>query len=120
LPLTICDTGHNVDGIKQIVKQLQVLNRPVVHFIFGVVNDKDVTGILELLPPNFKYYYCQAHLPRALPAADLALKAADFGLVGTTYPDVNAAYEAARQAAGPEDIIFIGGSTFVVAEFAGL
>ena len=119
-PLTICDTGHNTDGIKQIVQQLEELNRPRVHFIFGVVNDKDVSGILRLLPSIFDYYFCQAHLPRALPAADLAQMAAQFGLKGTVYPDVNEAYAAACRVAGPEDIIFIGGSTFVVAEFAGL
>lgn len=119
-PLTICDTGHNEDGIKQIVQQLRSLNRPAVHMILGVVKDKDVTKILGLLPPEYNYYFCQAHLPRALPAPELALMAQEFGLTGEAYPDVNLAYEAARQVAAPADVIFIGGSTFVVAEFEGL
>ncbi|MGV3589202.1 MAG: bifunctional folylpolyglutamate synthase/dihydrofolate synthase [Adhaeribacter sp.] len=119
-PLTICDTGHNEDGIKQIVQQIKSLNRPAVHMVFGVVKDKDVTKILGLLPPEYNYYFCQAHLPRALPAPELALMAREFGLTGEAYPDVNLAYEAAKRVAAPADVIFIGGSTFVVAEFEGL
>lgn len=119
-PLTICDTGHNIDGVKQIVEQLRSMERPRVHFIFGVVNDKDVNGILALLPLPYNYYFCQAQLPRALPAPELARLAANYGLKGETYSDVNEAYVAAVAAAGPEDVIFIGGSTFVVAEFAGI
>ncbi|KAA5547736.1 bifunctional folylpolyglutamate synthase/dihydrofolate synthase [Adhaeribacter rhizoryzae] len=119
-PLTICDTGHNEDGIKQIIQQLKSLKRPAVHMVFGVVKDKDVTKILELLPPEYNYYFCQAHLPRALPAPELALMAREIGLTGEAYPDVNLAYEAAKRVAAPADVIFIGGSTFVVAEFEGL
>ncbi|GEO03647.1 folylpolyglutamate synthase [Adhaeribacter aerolatus] len=119
-PLTICDTGHNEDGIKQILQQLESLQRPAVHLVLGLVKDKDVTKILSLLPTGYKYYFCQAHLPRALPAQELALMASDFNLKGKAYPDVNEAYAAARKVANPDDVIFIGGSTFVVAELAEL
>lgn len=115
-PLTICDTGHNEDGIKQVIEQLQSLQPPRVHVVFGMVQDKDVRKVLALLPADFMYYFTQASLPRALPAGELQGLAAGFGLQGTTYPDVNAALGAARKAAAPEDVIFIGGSTFVVAE----
>ena len=119
-PLTICDTGHNEDGIKQIVAQLKSLNAPQVHMVFGMVKDKDITKVLALLPQNYKYYFCQASLPRALPAAELKALAEDYKLHGAYYPDVNTAIRAARQSAAETDVIFIGGSTFVVAEIENL
>jgi dihydrofolate synthase/folylpolyglutamate synthase len=115
-PLTICDTGHNEDGIKQVVEQLLSLQAPRVHVVFGMVQDKDVRKVLQLLPPAFTYYFTQASLPRALPVKELQELAAGFGLQGQAFPEVNAALAAARQAAAPEDVIFVGGSTFVVAE----
>ncbi|WP_461489464.1 bifunctional folylpolyglutamate synthase/dihydrofolate synthase [Pontibacter sp. HJ8] len=119
-PLTICDTGHNVDGIKQILAQLQSLNPKQVHLVFGAVNDKDVTSILQLLPKQYRYYFCQAHIPRALPVAELLEKAAEVGLQGHAFATVTEAIEAARQKAAPDEVIFIGGSTFVVAEIEEL
>ena len=115
-PLTICDTGHNEDGVKQVVEQLLSLQAPRVHVVFGMVQDKDVGPILQLLPTSFTYYFTQASLPRALPVGELQQLAGGFGLQGRAFPEVNAALAAARQAAGPDDVIFIGGSTFVVAE----
>jgi len=119
-PLTICDTGHNEDGIKQVLQQLQSLNSIHVHFVLGMVKDKDITKILQLLPTHYIYYFCQASIPRALPAAVLKALANNYGLYGEYYSNVNAALSAARQHATNEDIIFIGGSTFVVAEIENL
>jgi dihydrofolate synthase/folylpolyglutamate synthase len=119
-PLTICDTGHNADGVKLVVAQLLSLQAPRVHVVFGMVQDKDVRNILKLLPPQFTYYFTQASLPRALPVGELQQLAGGFGLQGRAFPEVNAALAAARQAAGPDDVIFIGGSTFVVAEIDDL
>ncbi|WP_026236313.1 bifunctional folylpolyglutamate synthase/dihydrofolate synthase [Pontibacter roseus] len=119
-PLTICDTGHNADGIKQILLQLQALNPTNVHMVFGAVNDKDVTSILQLLPKSYTYYFCQAQIPRALPVAELLEKAKSIGLSGQAFGTVAAAIEAARGNAAPDEVIFIGGSTFVVAEIEEL
>ncbi|WP_218972540.1 bifunctional folylpolyglutamate synthase/dihydrofolate synthase [Pontibacter ramchanderi] len=115
-PLTICDTGHNVDGIKQILAQLSALKPKQVHLVFGAVNDKDVTTILQLLPKGYTYYFCQAQIPRALPVAELKEKADQVGLKGDSYSTVRDAIDAARGNAQPDEVIFIGGSTFVVAE----
>ena len=84
--------------------------------MLGVVNDKDITNILALLPNNASYYFCQANIPRALEVSVLAEKATAVGLSGTTFPSVDAAYKAAQKNATAQDMIFIGGSTFVVAE----
>jgi dihydrofolate synthase/folylpolyglutamate synthase len=115
-PLVICDTGHNEAGIRFIMAQLARLPRRRLHFVLGVVNDKDVIRMLTLLPTGAIYYFCQAGIPRALPAAELAARAAAVGLHGTVHGPVPAAVAAARAAAAPEDVVFIGGSTFVVAE----
>jgi dihydrofolate synthase / folylpolyglutamate synthase len=119
-PLTICDTGHNVDGIKQILSQLKELNPKRVHMVFGAVNDKDVTTILELLPENYTYYFCQATIPRALPVTELQQKADLAGLKGESYSSVAGAVKAAKENAAADEVIFIGGSTFVVAEIEEL
>ncbi|AMM52194.1 dihydrofolate synthase [Rufibacter sp. DG15C] len=118
-PLTICDTGHNIDGIRQVVEQLWALQKPV-HFVFGAVNDKDVSSILRLLPVSYKYYFCQAQIPRALPVQELWEEAQFAGLKGAAYPTVEDAILAAKAHALPDEVIFIGGSTFVVAEIAEL
>jgi dihydrofolate synthase/folylpolyglutamate synthase len=115
-PLVICDTGHNEAGIRFIVGQLARLPMERLHFVLGVVNDKDVSKMLSLLPPHATYYFCQATIPRAMPAAELAERAAAVGLQGSVYGPVPVAVQAARAAAGPDDVVFIGGSTFVVAE----
>ncbi|MBT9392338.1 bifunctional folylpolyglutamate synthase/dihydrofolate synthase [Hymenobacter sp. NST-14] len=119
-PLVICDTGHNEAGIRFIVAQLARLPRRRLHLVLGVVNDKDVSKMLALLPRDATYYFCQASIPRALPADELAERAAALGLTGTVYGPVPAAVRAARAAAAPDDVVFIGGSTFVVAEIEEL
>ena len=115
-PLTICDIGHNVDGIKEVVKQINLTPHHQLHFVFGVVSDKDIAGMLELLPKEAIYYFCKADLPRALNAHMLKEKAATFGLTGEAYNSVAKAKEAAIHNAEVNDMVFIGGSAFVVAE----
>jgi dihydrofolate synthase/folylpolyglutamate synthase len=115
-PLTICDIGHNVDGIKEVIKQLNVTPHKKLHIVFGVVSDKDITGMLELLPKYAIYYFCNANIPRAMNAELLADKARKIGLTGEVWPSVIEAKEAALSAAEKNDLIFIGGSAFVVAE----
>lgn len=119
-PLMICDTGHNVDGIREIIRQLDTIAFRQLHIVFGVVKDKDVTDILALLPKRATYYFCQAQIPRAMEAAVLAEKAQHAGLRGEVIPDVNEAKRKALKNASQDDLIFIGGSTFVVAEIEEL
>lgn len=119
-PLIICDTGHNEEGMRQVVAHLAALQPKRVHFVFGAVNDKDVTSILQLLPKAYTYYFCQATIPRALPVEELQAKAEAAGLTGTAYATVPGAVAAARTNAAPDEVIFIGGSTFVVAEIEEL
>ncbi|KJF45004.1 hypothetical protein LH29_06195 [Draconibacterium sediminis] len=115
-PLTVCDTGHNEDGIKSIVEQLKNTAYKKLHFIFGTVGDKDPGKVLALLPKHAKYYFVKADIARAMDAEELANRAKDFGLVGEVYPSVNEAYKKAQRVADKTDMIFVGGSTFVVAE----
>lgn len=115
-PCIICDTGHNIDGITEIVAQLKTCKYDKLHFVIGMVSDKDVTAVLSILPKEARYYYCKASIPRAMNEQLLAEKAKAAGLEGNTYPTVAEAYEAAKRNASPEDMIYIGGSTFVVAE----
>lgn len=115
-PTLVCDTGHNVGGIQYIAEQLrrQVFRR--LHIVIGMVNDKDVRGVLALLPREATYYFTQASVKRALPAGQLASLAAEAGLQGTCYPDVPSAVRAAQKESLPEDFIFVGGSSFIVAD----
>ena len=115
-PLTICDTGHNEAGLKEIVSQLNSMSFHRLHFVFGVVSDKAIDKMLALLPENAVYYFCQARLPRALDQYELKRRAELAGLKGDAYASVMEALSAARKNAAPDDLIFIGGSTFVVAE----
>jgi dihydrofolate synthase/folylpolyglutamate synthase len=115
-PLTICDTGHNQAGIQQVVNHISKLKFNQLHIVLGMVADKDLSHILPLLPTKAHYYFCQAQIPRALPAAALQAQAVDFGLQGIIVPSVVEAVNKARSQASPDDLIFIGGSTFVVAE----
>ena len=115
-PLCICDTGHNEAGIRYIVKQLLDTPHRRLHMVIGVVSDKDVDHILALLPKDALYYFTKASIPRALPEDELAEKAAAYALKGATYPTVLQAKEAALQAATDDDLVFVGGSNFVVAE----
>jgi dihydrofolate synthase/folylpolyglutamate synthase len=114
-PRVVVDVGHNVGGMGYVVRQLKSVACERLHIIFGMVQEKDVAGVLALLPPA-TYYFTQANLPRAMDAQGLAAAAADFGLSGKIYPTVAAALAAALQAAGERDFVFAGGSTFIVAE----
>ncbi|WP_317239050.1 glutamate ligase domain-containing protein [Hymenobacter sp. 5516J-16] len=107
-PLVVCDTGHNEAGISFITGQLARLPYRQLHFVLGVVNDKDVSKMLSLLPQDATYYFCQASIPRALPAGEVAERAAAAGLHGQAYGPVSAAVAAARAAAEPDDVVFIG------------
>lgn len=116
-PRTVCDTGHNAGGVQHIVHQLAKEKYHKLHIVLGFVNDKDVSHILEMFPRYATYYFTNASIPRALPARDLYTLATAHDLDGNTYPTVAEAYQAALQAASDDDMIFIGGSTFVVADF---
>src|SRR5260221_4619499 len=115
-PLVICDTGHNADGIRAVVEQLQATPHEKLHVIMGMVNDKDIRGILELFPKEAFYYFCQAKIPRALPACELAVQAMAARLQGIVIGDVNEAIRSAKASASADDLIFIVASTFLVAE----
>lgn len=115
-PLVIADTGHNVGGVKEIVMQLSDLTFRKLHFVLGCVNDKDINGILNLLPHYAEYYFCKADIPRGLDANILAAKALEVGLRGNVYESVQQAYNSALNNAHFDDVVFIGGSNFTVAE----
>ncbi|MBC35655.1 MAG: dihydrofolate synthase [Bacteroidetes bacterium] len=115
-PLTICDTAHNKEGIKEVVSQLRQLNYDQLHFVLGMVNDKNIDQLLRLLPHEATYYFCKADIPRGLPEKELKMAAHEVGLRGRRHSSVREAYNVALNNAGTNDLIFIGGSTFVVAE----
>ena len=115
-PKIVLDTGHNIGGIQYIVQQLSAERFEKLHIVFGMVNDKDVSSVLSLLPENAVYYFTQAAIPRALNAESLQKQALEFGLKGENYSTVAAAFSAAKQAASKKDFIFVGGSTFIVAD----
>ena len=115
-PLTIADTGHNVAGITEVVRQLAEMSYGKLHFVLGMVNDKDIESVLQLLPRGAEYYFCKADIPRGLDANILAQKAFDMGLRGQVFESVNHAYRSAVNNAHFGDVVFIGGSNFTVAE----
>jgi dihydrofolate synthase / folylpolyglutamate synthase len=115
-PLVICDTAHNKHGLEIVLKQIQKQKFEQLHFVFGVVNDKDLESILDLFPKNATYYFCKPNIPRGLDARLLQEKSQSYGLVGNAYSSVTEAYQEAKQNAKETDFVFIGGSTFVVAE----
>ncbi len=115
-PLTICDVGHNEDGIKQVLKQIRMTPHKKLHFVIGMVNDKDHSKILSMLPKRALYYFCSPNIPRGLDKNILMMEALNHNLKGSSYNSVKEAYLAANRNADKEDLIFIGGSTFVVAE----
>ena len=125
-PLTIADVAHNEAGIQYAMDQLNNMleknqnfktqNKPKLHIVFGIVNDKNPSHIFAILPKYASYYFCKANIPRALDADELKKIAESFNIFGDSYLSVKAALEAAQKNATKEDIIFIGGSTFVVAE----
>ncbi|MGZ4033512.1 MAG: bifunctional folylpolyglutamate synthase/dihydrofolate synthase [Bacteroidia bacterium] len=115
-PLVIADTGHNEAGIKEVLRQLKETPHEHLHFVLGMVNDKDISTVLSLLPKDASYYFCKANIPRALEGAELARQAEVFALNGNIYDDVPTAVSAAKAAAKKDDLVFIGGSTFTVAD----
>ena len=115
-PLTIADTGHNPAGISEVVRQLAEMSYSRLHFVLGMVNDKDIDSVLQMLPRNCEYYFCKADIPRGLDANILAEKAFDMGLRGQVFESVSHAYRSAVNAAHFGDVVFIGGSNFTVAE----
>ena len=115
-PLTIADVAHNEDGIRTVLAQIQQTPHRHLHFVLGVVGDKDVSRVLKLLPPTATYYFCKADIPRGLDAQELKKQAFEFQLIGESYVSVQHAYEAACANAAQDDLVFIGGSIFTVAE----
>jgi dihydrofolate synthase / folylpolyglutamate synthase len=115
-PLVVADTAHNVAGIKEVAFQLRLTQFKQLHFVLGMVNDKAIDDVLQMLPRHAIYYFCKADIPRGMPAEEIALKAFEFGLRGKVYDSVRDAYFSALNAARSEDLVFVGGSTFVVAE----
>ncbi len=115
-PTVVCDTGHNVGGIRYIAEQLRRQPCRRLRIVFGMVSDKDADGVLSLLPTDATYYFTRASVRRARPANELRDLALRHGLTGDCFPDVPAAVHAAMHDASPEDFIFVGGSSFVVAD----
>ncbi|WP_426095857.1 bifunctional folylpolyglutamate synthase/dihydrofolate synthase [Flavobacterium sp. DSR2-3-3] len=115
-PKVICDTAHNKNGLEIVLKQIQKEEFDDLHIVLGAVSDKDLEEILPLFPKKAKYYFCKPNIPRGLDAAILKQKATTFELIGEVYNSVPAAYQKAIETAGKSDFIYIGGSTFVVAE----
>ncbi|MCX6279740.1 MAG: bifunctional folylpolyglutamate synthase/dihydrofolate synthase [Bacteroidetes bacterium] len=115
-PLTICDTGHNEGGLKEVLSQIAATPHRQLHFVFGVVNDKNLVPILPMLPKNTTYYFCKPDIPRGLDAHILQGQSVSAGLQGNAYNSVKEALKMAQQNAGAGDLVFVGGSTFVVAE----
>ena len=115
-PTLICDTGHNVGGISYIIEQLEHQKYERLHIVIGMVNDKDISGVLSMLPKNATFYFTKASVKRALSEKELQSLAMQSGLHGDTYPDVETAVTAAKEKANKNDFIFVGGSSFIVAD----
>ena len=118
-PDIICDTGHNVDGIKYVCEQLDFIHKNFnqnIHIVFGMVNDKDISSVLQILPKDATYYFTKASVKRALPENELLALAEKSGLKGSTYPTVAEAVQEAKKNCPPKDLIFVGGSSFIVAD----
>ncbi|MES2575826.1 MAG: folylpolyglutamate synthase/dihydrofolate synthase family protein [Bacteroidota bacterium] len=115
-PKIICDTAHNKNGLEIVMKQIQKEKFDTLHIVLGVVNDKDLDEVLPLFPTNAIYYFCKPNIPRGLDAQILQQKAAEFNLKGEVYNSVSESYNTALKNASKSDFIYLGGSTFVVAE----
>lgn len=115
-PRIIADTGHNEDGIRQVINNLKNLSYTTLHVVFGTVNDKDISKLLALLPKDAVYYFVKANLPRALDEKELQARAMELKLSGKAYPTVEAGLKAAKKACKKNDLILVGGSTFVVGD----
>ena len=115
-PLCIADTGHNEDGIKQILTQLTFCDYENMHWVIGMVNDKDLNAVLALLPKNASYYFCKPNIPRGLDQLILQQASAQFDLYGACYASVQEAFDVAKMTAKNNDLVLVAGSTFIVAE----
>ena len=115
-PTTVCDTGHNVGGFQYLSRQLHEQHCRQLRIVFGMVNDKDINGVLELLPQKAIYYFTQASVRRAMPAEELQKIAHEHALSGKCFTNVEIAYRQAQEDASPDDFIFVGGSSFIVAD----
>ena len=115
-PLILCDTAHNAEGVKTNMEQLKKMEYNRLHFVLGFVNDKNIEGVLSLFPKNASFYFTKANIPRALDENELKHQAKNAGLNGDAYPTTEEALNAAQNAANADDMIYIGGSTFVVSE----
>jgi dihydrofolate synthase/folylpolyglutamate synthase len=115
-PLAYCDTGHNIDGIKEVLAQIALTKHKKLHFVLGVVSDKKIEPVLNILPKDAIYYFCRPQIPRGLSELELMNKSISSGLKGHAFKSVKSAYRAALQQAKSKDLVFVGGSTFVVAE----
>ena len=115
-PIVICDSAHNKEGLHYVIHQLASLPAKNLHIVLGVVTDKKLEEILPLFPEDASYYFCKPNIPRGLDEYELQSKANHFGLLGSTYNSVNEAYLTAISNAEKEDVVFVGGSTFVVGE----
>jgi dihydrofolate synthase/folylpolyglutamate synthase len=118
-PTVVTDTGHNVGGIRYVVEQLKAQQYETLHIVIGMVNDKDVSSVLALLPTEACYYFTQANIIRALPAEELLNKAKSYNLNGNAYNSVKEAVYTALNNSTKDDLVFIGGSNFVVGEALG-
>lgn len=115
-PLTVCDTGHNLGGFTYLVQQIKSQKCDKLRIVFGMVNDKDIKGVISLLPKNAIYYFTQASVKRAMPSNELKSLAQAYGLYGNAYDNIEQAYTTALHDANENDFIYIGGSSFVVAD----
>ena len=115
-PKVICDTAHNKEGLMLTMKQLASENYNNLHIVLGVVSDKDLSKVLPLFPKNATYYFCEPKIPRAMPVVQLQREANAFNLIGEPFLSVKSAYQSALKNAEKEDVVYVGGSTFVVAE----
>lgn len=116
LPFAVADTGHNPEGVQQVLHQIETIGYDRLHIVLGMVNDKNIDNVLSILPKQAIYYFCKADIPRGMPVNELEEKAGKFDLKGIKFTDVMNAYKSAVQNARNRDIVFIGGSTFTVAE----
>ena len=115
-PMVVLDVAHNIDGVEQLIRQIEITAYRELHIIIGMVKDKKVEKILAILPRTAEYYFTKAQIPRAMPEDELAAKARDIKLNGTAYAAVNEALQNALQHAHPDDLILICGSVFLVGE----
>jgi dihydrofolate synthase/folylpolyglutamate synthase len=115
-PDIVLDVAHNEDGIRQLLRQIELTDHEELHIVLGMVNDKAIDKVLSLLPPHARYYFTRAQIPRALPEDELMEQALAAGLSGEAYPTVAAALAAAKTHARERDLVLVCGSVFVVAE----